>query len=103
MPDIFHQATKIPDIEVNMPDVVPKVIDLSGLGPKKVYNITLPQVRKVQGGGHDGRRRMTLGPGWCGLRIVAQDSVEPEWAEHQEGVQHHNATGLRVYGLRPVA
>lgn len=44
MPDIFHQATKIPDIEVNMPDVVPKVIDLSGLGPKKVYNITLPQV-----------------------------------------------------------
>lgn len=42
-PDTLHQATKMPDIEVNMPDT-PKVIDLSGLGPKKVYNITLPQV-----------------------------------------------------------
>jgi hypothetical protein len=35
----------MPDIEVNLPDVMPKVIDLTSLGPKKVYNITLPQVR----------------------------------------------------------
>lgn len=45
MPSLWHQATKMPDIEVNLPDVMPKVIDLTSLGPKKVYNITLPQVK----------------------------------------------------------
>jgi hypothetical protein len=37
-------VTKPAEIEVNMPDNMPKVIDLSGLGPKKVYDITLPEV-----------------------------------------------------------
>jgi hypothetical protein len=34
----------VPDVEINTHDALPKVIDLSALGPKKIYDITLPEV-----------------------------------------------------------
>jgi hypothetical protein len=34
----------MPDVEINTHNAMPKVIDLSALGPKKIYDITLPEV-----------------------------------------------------------
>ncbi|KAF8055286.1 hypothetical protein HT031_006812 [Scenedesmus sp. PABB004] len=43
-PDVFHQATKLPDIDVKLPQM-PKVLDFSDLGPKKEYEINLPAIK----------------------------------------------------------
>lgn len=40
---------QIPDIDVKMPEI-PKVIDLSGLGPKTSVNLTLPEVKLPHAG-----------------------------------------------------
>lgn len=40
---------QIPDIDVKLPQM-PKVIDLSALGPKKSVNLTLPAVKLPSAG-----------------------------------------------------
>lgn len=95
MPNLWHQATKMPDIEVNMPDVMPKVIDLTSLGPKKVYNITLPQVRHQLS-----LYRANMQAAWWQWLLATPAQVSDVTSSHDyQPVWGVNCSGNTVVGL----
>lgn len=79
MPNIIGEVAKLPDVDIFVPDG-PKVLDFTSLGPKKIYEITLPKVKLPKQGS---------------LTVVNAGSNEPQYID-LTGLGPKNVTGVNI-------